>query len=67
MARDLIKNKKIGILVNSFKPEIIFNNIIEYINSKFKLDIKEMRKSVKKTDWEQVASEHLYEIYNHLK
>ena len=67
MARDLIKNKKIGILVNSFKPEIIFNNIIEYINNKFKLDQKEMRKSVKKTDWEQVASEHLYKIYNHLK
>ncbi len=66
MARDLIKNNKNGILLDSYEPEKIAKQILSFIHSKNKLNIKEMRKCIYKSDWEMVAKDHYTKLYKPL-
>ena len=66
MARDLIKNNKNGILLDSYEPEKIAKQILSFINSKQKLNINDMRKSIYKSDWEEVAKDHYTKMYKPL-
>ena len=66
MARDFIKNNKNGILLNSFEPELIANQILSFLDMKENLNVDEMRKSVYNADWKIVAEQHFSKIYKPL-
>ncbi len=66
MARDFIKNNKNGILLNSFDPELIANQILSFLDMKDDFDVDEMRKSVYNADWKIVAEHHFSKIYKPL-
>ncbi len=61
MSEDLIKNKKIGLIIDSFDPNIIAKNFKKYINSlkKNQFNFELSRKFVQVADWENVSNEHL--------
>lgn len=67
MARDIIRNYKNGILLNSFEPKLIAEQILKFIRLKKKPNIEEMRKSIYKADWKIVAENHFNKMYKPLR
>ena len=61
MSEDLIKNKDIGLIIDSFEPNIIAKNFKKYINSiKNPQNRSEFsRKLVQVADWKNVSNKHL--------
>ncbi len=63
MAKDFIKDKKNGGLVESFEPEDIANKSIEILNLPKENLINKARKDVMKADWDIVAKLHWEKAY----